>query len=121
MVADVSAAAPAPEGAAPAALDTVFTASTLERLLGNCAVALLTAGAAVSLLQVFCRYVLNASLSWPEELAQWMFVWAVFSAAGLFAGHRGHIAIETFSPRLSPRAASVHAMLVDAFVALGGV
>ncbi|MEO8132813.1 MAG: TRAP transporter large permease subunit [Betaproteobacteria bacterium] len=121
MTVDVPIAAPTIGLAVAEATDSVFTVSAIERVLGNCAVALLAAGASVALLQVFCRYVLNASLSWPEELAQWMFVWAVFVGAGLFAGHRGHIAIQTFSPRLAPPAAAMHAVIVDAFVALGGV
>ncbi|MEO7245077.1 MAG: TRAP transporter large permease subunit [Rubrivivax sp.] len=121
MTVEAPTAAPAPDGPVPVAADSAFAASALERILGNGAVALMAAAAAVALLQVFCRYVLNASLSWPEELAQWMFVWAVFAGAGLFAGHRGHIAIQTFSVRLQPRTAALHAVIVDAFVALGGV
>lgn len=33
---------------------------------------------ATMLLQVFCRYVLNASLSWSEELTRLLFVWLTF-------------------------------------------
>ena len=95
--------------------------SRVERLLENGAVVLLVLAATVALLQVFFRYVLNASLAWPEECAQWMFVWAVFVGAGISAGRRGHIAIETFSSRLPPAARATHAMVVDACVALGGV
>lgn len=35
------------------------------------------------LLQVFCRYVLNASLSWSEELTRLLFVWLTFLGFGL--------------------------------------
>ena len=35
------------------------------------------------LLQVFCRYVLNASLSWSEELTRLLFVWLTFIGFGL--------------------------------------
>lgn len=40
------------------------------------------------LLQVFCRYVLNASLSWSEELTRLLFVWLTFLGFGL-AAQRG--------------------------------
>lgn len=35
------------------------------------------------LLQVFCRYVLNASLSWSEELTRLLFVWLTFVGFGV--------------------------------------
>ena len=60
---------------------------------------------------------LDHSLSWPEELAQWMFVWAVFLGTAALVAGKGHIAIETFSPRLSPRAHGWHAAFVDGCLA----
>ena len=42
------------------------------------ALALLAAMTAIILLQVFCRYVLNNPLSWPEEAARFMMVWMTF-------------------------------------------
>lgn len=35
------------------------------------------------LLQVFCRYAMNASLSWSEELTRLLFVWLTFLGFGL--------------------------------------
>ena len=57
----------------------------------------------VILIQVFCRYVLNNPLSWPEEAARYMMVWMTFLAApyayreGLFAR------IETTTDFMKPR------------------
>ncbi len=34
--------------------------------------------AAVVILQVFCRYILNYSLFWSEELARFLLVWLTF-------------------------------------------
>ena len=40
------------------------------------AVALLAVTVAIVILQVFFRYVLNSSLSWSEEAARYLFIWA---------------------------------------------
>lgn len=40
------------------------------------AVALLAVTVAIVVLQVFFRYVLNSSLSWSEEAARYLFIWA---------------------------------------------
>ena len=40
-----------------------------ERVLETASVLLTLIATAVVVLQVFCRYVLNASLQWPEEAA----------------------------------------------------
>jgi tripartite ATP-independent transporter DctM subunit len=83
---------------------------------------LLVGTVVVALVQVFFRYVLNASLSWPEELARWAFVWLVF--LGMAWGFRrdSHIAIDLF-PKLSSawrhrQALVVRIVIVAAAVAL---
>lgn len=81
------------------------------------AVTLLTLSVLVALLQVFFRYGLDNSLSWPEELAQWLFVWAVFLGAAALVVGKGHIAIETFSAGLSVANRQRHRALVDGCMA----
>lgn len=78
-----------------------------DRLLEILTVVLLFSAAATATLQVFCRYVLNASLPWPEELAQWAFGWAVFLGMALLTSRNSHITIG-FLARLLP--ASIQAM-----------
>ena len=51
-------------------------------------------------LQVFCRYVLNASLIWPEELARYAMVWVTCLASGLAARHAAHMGIDSLVRRL---------------------
>jgi TRAP-type C4-dicarboxylate transport system permease small subunit len=55
------------------------------------------------LLQVFCRYVLNAPLTWPEELAVLLFAWMIFLGAALVQGSDSHIAIDTLRRRAGAR------------------
>ncbi len=55
----------------------------------------------IVLLQVFCRYVLNAPLSWPEEAARYLMVWMTFLVAP-FAYREGLlIRLETLTRRLA--------------------
>jgi TRAP-type C4-dicarboxylate transport system permease small subunit len=82
---------------------------------------LLTASALVALLQVFYRYALDNSLSWPEELAQWMFIWAIFLGAAALVAGKGHIAIETFSRSMSAASRRWHRGFVDGCTAAVGM
>lgn len=44
---------------------------------------LLLAGMTLVLgIQIFCRFVLNNSLTWSEELARFMFIWSAFLSIG---------------------------------------
>lgn len=65
----------------------------LDRMLESIAVALLLSAATIAAIQVFYRYVLNASLSWPGEVSQWAFSWAVFVGMAVLTGRNGHIAV----------------------------
>ncbi len=53
---------------------------------------------------VFMRYIMNASLSWGEELTLWLFVWFVWLAVS-YAFHTGdHVRITVLRDVLSERA-----------------
>ena len=52
------------------------------------------------LLGVFFRYVLNAALPWPEELARFAMVWLTMLGAGLVLRYGGHIAVTFVVDRL---------------------
>lgn len=54
---------------------------------------LLAAIVALISLNVFMRYVLDASLSWGEELTLWTFVWFVWLSASYAFRHRKHVRI----------------------------
>lgn len=84
----------------------------LARVLETTAVLLILAATAVVVLQVFCRYVLNASLPWPEELAQFLFVWAVFLGMAVLTFRNRHIAISLFVPKLPQSAQAIHTIFL---------
>ena len=54
--------------------------------------------------QVFFRFVLNASLTWSEELSRFAFIWLVYMGAVLGAKERIHIRVTAFH-RLLPAVA----------------
>lgn len=45
-------------------------------------------------LQVFMRYVLNASLSWPEELSRYLFIWFSFIGFSYVTKNDLHLKID---------------------------
>ena len=68
-------------------------------------IALLGAMVILMCMHVFLRYVLSYSLSWPEEMIRYMFIWFVFT--GMSYGIRENIhlrvdLLETGLPRLKP-------------------
>lgn len=67
---------------------------------------------------VFMRYVMNASLSWGEELTLWLFVWFVWLGVS-YAFHTGdHVRITVLRDILSDRARLI-ADIVIALLVLG--
>ena len=52
--------------------------------------------------QVFCRYVLNYSLFWSEELARYLLVWMTFLGATVAYHRRVHPSIDILHTRVGP-------------------
>ena len=50
----------------------------------------------IMFIQVFCRYVLNNSLSWSEELTKYLFVWMTFLGGALCLRDKIHIGVDYF-------------------------
>ncbi|MGD9944651.1 MAG: TRAP transporter large permease subunit [Burkholderiaceae bacterium] len=94
----------------PAALGAQPVMSRWLRAADRAAAAVATAGcvaatlafAAVMLLGVFFRYALNDSLSWSDELALMLFVWAAFLSIAVAYRENRHIRIELLMQRLDP-------------------
>lgn len=103
--------------AAPAAGGAARLAGLFDRGLESLCIALLVATVAIALIQVFFRYVLNNSLSWPEEMARWAFVWMVFLGMAVNTGRRSHIAIDFVSGHLPAALQPWHGLLVRTVMA----
>ncbi len=61
-----------------------------EEITSSCALA---AMAVIIILQVFQRYILQNSLDWPEELARYLFVFAVYVGSSFAASERRHLEV----------------------------
>nr|WP_217357286.1 TRAP transporter small permease [Ruegeria atlantica] len=86
-----------------------------EKVLAN---ALLAAIVLLIFGNVFMRYILNASLSWGEELTLWLFVWFVWLGVS-YAFHTGdHVRITVLRDVLRERA-RLYADVVIALLVLG--
>jgi TRAP-type C4-dicarboxylate transport system permease small subunit len=59
-------------------------------------VLLLTAIVVIALLAVFCRYVLNHSLVWSDEVVRYLFVWFTLLGAAITLRDREHLRVEYF-------------------------
>lgn len=78
------------------------------------AVVLLAAIVILIFANVIMRYVMNASLTWGEELTLWLFVWFVWIGVS-YAFHTGdHVRITVLRDLTGPRGS----LIVDAIVAL---
>jgi TRAP-type C4-dicarboxylate transport system permease small subunit len=91
----------------------------IEKMLASI---LLAAIVLLIFVNVIMRYVLNASLSWGEELTLWFFVWFVWLAVSYAFQNREHVRItvlrDLFSERTRLYADIVIDLLVLAFLVM---
>ena len=79
----------------------------LGDLVESIAGVLLAVVVVIVLIQVFGRYVLQMSLSWPEELARYVLVWLTIFGVAAAAATRSQIVVDTILELVSPRARRV--------------
>ncbi|MBW6419761.1 TRAP transporter small permease [Celeribacter sp. PS-C1] len=63
-------------------------------------------------LQVFMRYVMEASLTWSEELARYLFIWATYIGVSYGVRLQAHIRVTAFSELLPDRGQIVVRILI---------
>ena len=56
----------------------------------------------IVIVQVFCRYVLNDSLVWSEEITRFALYWMTMLTMALAADRRGHIVMDILETALGP-------------------
>jgi hypothetical protein len=83
---------------------TAGVALFVDRILETICVALMLVAVGVACLQVVLRYGFRSGLPWPEELATWVFAWAVILGMAIATG-RGPTSPSTSSCAACRRAA----------------
>jgi len=68
-------------------------------------------------MQVFNRYVLGSSLVWSEELARYLFIWAVYLGCAYATKQRSHLGV-TILQNFAPRWLKLPAQLLADFATL---
>ena len=74
----------------------------LGAIVESVAAVLLAVVVVIVLVQVFGRYILRISLSWPEELARYVLVWLMFFGVAAAAATRSQIVVDTLLELVSP-------------------
>ena len=70
-------------------------------------------------IHVFCRYVLQAPLTWSEEATRYMFIWFVFTGVSYGIRNGTHIRVnilEVFFPKVIPVFSLIQDVVGAAFV-----
>lgn len=93
----------------------------LLRALHLAVFVLLMAITAVVLAGVISRYVFNASFTWTEELASWIFGWLIFTGMALGHHKARHIRLSYLAESLSPGPRAAIETLTAAIVAFATV
>jgi TRAP-type transport system small permease protein len=70
-----------------------------QAIVGGAIAAIVT----ITIVAVWYRYVLNAPLSWTEQVCRILFVWSVFAGAAVLYRRMLHIVIDMFLLMLPPR------------------
>ncbi len=64
-------------------------------------------------LQVFMRYVLNNSLSWPEEITRYFFIWYIFLGMSYCIREDRHIKVDIVTNLLPNKIKRILAIITD--------
>ncbi len=85
----------------------------LERVLASCLLAIIVILISAN---VFMRYIMEASLSWGEELTLWVFVWFVWLATSYAFRKGAHVRITIIRDGLGHKAKSVFDIIADILI-----
>lgn len=83
------------------------TVRSIDRVVDAVAIAAFAGMFACVLGQVLFRYFLGSPLTWSDELARYLFVWASFLGWIIAARRRSHLSIDMAASRAGPRGRAV--------------
>lgn len=89
-----------------------FINSVLGRIGQALSVTAICLMVVVILIQVFCRYVLNNALPWPDEAARFLMLWLTGLMAPVALRQGGFVAIDTLKLALPSRATSILSLVL---------
>jgi len=92
----------------------------IDRYTGWVGIALLAIMFIILFLQVFCRYVLNNSLPWPEEVAVILLSWMGFLGASIALRERMHVGLTAMIDSLSTKKKAAVMLFIDGLVGFFG-
>ena len=96
----MSAAPPSPQDGRPPVPRVAGMAAVLDRWTCGLCVGLFAAILVVMILQVGFRYALNSPLTWTEELARILYIWACYLGAPVALRRGNHVTIVFVADRL---------------------
>lgn len=76
---------------------------------------------ALAFAQVFCRFILNSSLSWSEELCRYLFVEMVFLGAGVCILEKKHASVDIIVNAMPGSIKKYYQAILDIIVVATGV
>lgn len=92
----------------------------VDRFTGWVGIMLLAFMFIILLLQVFCRYVINYSLPWPEEVAVIGLSWIGFLGASIAVRERMHVGLTAMIDSFSRKKRAAVMLFIDALIGFFG-
>lgn len=75
----------------------------------------------LAVMQVFTRYVMDSPLTWTEEIARLLLVWAVFLGAAAGVKHNGHLRVDLLFDRYKGNAGRAIIVLINLVMLCVGI
>ncbi len=92
------------------AVDLLFTAVNWVLVI------FITIMCAVMLIQIVSRYLFNMPLTWPEEVARYVFIWVVFLGAAVASRAQAHLGMDFATAKLPPGIRQVLARAIEVVI-----
>ncbi|WP_303042980.1 TRAP transporter small permease [Enterocloster bolteae] len=89
---------------------------TFNKIYQSAAVALLAGIIVASTLQVFTRYILNASLTGTEEFARYCFVWMNMLGASICVRYGSHAVVSILDSKLHGKKKYIHEAAIQMLI-----